>query len=39
VATLGADAVDVFFVTDTSGQQLTTQACEDVRAHLQAALL
>ena len=39
VATLGADAVDVFFVTDTSGEQLTTQACEDVRAHLQAALL
>ena len=38
VATLGADAVDVFFVMDTKGQQLTSKACEDVRAHLQAAL-
>lgn len=38
VATLGADAVDVFFVTDTEGRQLTAQACEDVRAHLQEAL-
>lgn len=38
VATLGADAVDVFFVTDAHGQQLSSGACEEVRAHLQTAL-
>jgi UTP:GlnB (protein PII) uridylyltransferase len=38
VSTLGADAVDVFFVTDVDGRQLTTDACARVRAHVAAAL-
>lgn len=38
VSTLGADAVDVFFVTDVNGRQLSPDACEDVRLHLHEAL-
>ena len=38
VSTLGADAVDVFFVTDVDGRQLTTEACDLIRTHVVEAL-
>ena len=39
VETLGADAVDVFYVTDTAGKPLSEAAAEEVRRALETALL
>ena len=38
VSTLGADAVDVFFVTDVDGRQLTAETCDLTRIHVVEAL-
>jgi [protein-PII] uridylyltransferase len=38
VSTLGADAVDVFFITDVDGRQLTSKACDLLRMHVVEAL-
>lgn len=39
VATLGAEAIDVFYVTDAQGDPLTAQRAEQVAEHVRASLI